>query len=59
MVRKLKGLINTLNNLITYSENKYNYCLTILNRNLLKETEETNLNYVNYAKDYIKDRTVG
>ena len=55
MVRKLKGLINTLNNLITYSENKYNYYLTILNRNLLKETEETYLNYVNYAKDCIKD----
>ena len=55
MVRKLKGLINTLNNLITYSEKKYNYCLTIHNRNLLKETEEIDLNYVNYAKDCIKD----
>ena len=55
MVKRLKGLINTLNNLITYFEKKYNYYLTILNRNLLKETKETNLNYVNYAKDYIKD----
>ena len=55
MVRKLKGLINTLNNLITYFEKKYNYSLTILNRKLLKENEETYLNYVNYAKDYIKD----
>ena len=54
MVRKLKGLINTLNNLITCSENKYKYSLTILNRNLLKETEETDLNFVNYAKDCIK-----
>ena len=55
MVRKLKGLINTLNNLITYFENKYNYCVTILNRNMLKETEETYLNYVSQAKDCIKD----
>ena len=47
MVRKLKGLINTLNNLITYSEKNYIYYLTVLNRNLLKETEETDLNYVN------------
>ena len=59
MVRKLKGLINTLNNLITYSENKYNYYLTILNWNLLKETEEIDLNYVNYAKDCIKEWTSG
>ena len=59
MVIKLKCLINTLNNLITYSEKKYNYCLTILNWNLLKETEEIDLNYVNYAKDYIKDWTIG
>ena len=41
--------------MITYSEKKYNYHLTILNRNLLKETEEIDLNYVNYAKDCIKD----
>ena len=59
MVRKLKGLINTLNNLITYSEKKYNYCLTILNWNILKETKETDLNFVNYAKDCIEDSTTG
>ena len=59
MVRNLKGLINTLNNLITYSEKKYNYCLTILTQNLLKETEETDLNYVNYSKDCIKDWKIG
>ena len=54
MVRNIKGSINTLNNLSTYFEKKYNYSLTILNRKLLKENEETDLNYVNYAKDCIQ-----